>query len=487
MGFALFKNYKIKPIHLLIVLAWAYGAITCIKQNLFTLPFCFFPFLIPSEITIELSSKVFWLLSPFFRSGGIVLLDRPIGIQETDNFVFIVNGLIWATPFILMSKNRIRLFAVLIALSLITSLLIIFSLPTTAEIKEKELSECLRYEPDTENRIVCVTKLAGKYLDAGLCDRYLVRECNGWGLFENGTKNCYSTTTKKCYTAAALALHDPMICLKNEEYEVDDCVSNAAGGLDSFEPCNNLPEKYRMTCFITAGGRPDGSDCEKISNSTYRDYCLRRVAEKNVVSYKNSTPSECWEKRHCNGYCLPSHEFDTCVLNFGLKNVAESEDSGVSICNKIAEGDIRDNCLMKIADEIRGNSWCGQIMDWKERESCILNVSVESLRICDNIPSTSWAKGECENLIISDRDFARLSFAESNGNISMCDQIESDNYRLMCQAYIEENSSKCYSFYVHDKDSCIKEIFLKTKDKKYCDELPLEKNPSNKQWCLNYK
>lgn len=275
----------------------------------------------------------------------------------------------------------------------------------------------------------------------------------------NDTDSCYKASDAvKCFAYYGYRNSDQTICNKLNIPEKDKCIGTIGGYTGNDSLCFNSENK--TLCYITL-----------IDNVNY-DGSYSRLSD-NICDNIPKIIEKCYDD-----YCYNSTPRDTCYGNLasGKRNILlcnkinNSYDIGECYsrffpdeCDKIIDTNIKNKCIISIAEETYDSELCKEINDTEYRDKCLKSLA----GTFSNMRSLSWNIDVCNMLSTQIKaDNCLASFFSENFTASdrsedailVCSKIQNAALKDECFFYASEN-------YYIDKPVCsyIKNSDLKQK------------------------
>ncbi len=151
-------------------------------------------------------------------------------------------------------------------------------------------------------------------------------------------------------------------------------------------------------------------------------------------------------------------------------------------CGGIVVEETRNDCMNRVADNLKDVDLCLKIPDIKKKETCVSDVAIASRdpSICATVFSESFELKECQDVATS---FAIASSGKKD-DIKECAKLGTEEYAHLCllNSFGSKYGGDCSKVPVEFRQYCIDEdAMITAKEAKDCDVVV---NPDYKDLCL---
>ena len=231
-----------------------------------------------------------------------------------------------------------------------------------------------------------------------------------------------------CFSYWAFLLNDVSLCDKvSQEDGLNLCKAVAKG-----DPllCKDLKEDDKNGCYhFIACIKKDPSICDEISNERLQEQCKTDIEQevfKDLIAKREEYKKQ--------------QEQDESLI----ESAVEANDS--SICVKINNTEIRDECYNRIGINTENVSLCDKIEEKDKQQSCKA-YATKDIKYCENIED-NFNKDWC---------YSNLAFLLND--VSLCDKIPNENQSILCKAIVLKDSKLCEKITIPFlKEQCLETV-----------------------------
>jgi len=278
--------------------------------------------------------------------------------------------------------------------------------------------------------------------------------------------------------------------LSAEELRKDSCIYGVAIGKDDESICGDAGF-FKDSCYFNfAAKKASVTLCDKIDDGNVRSRCI------GALGPVNGDVQNCFKINKTDYIGGPvvysnmpgtvpdtdptTQMQDKCI--FGIVDSQESTDKG--ICDKIRTMYYRNLCYQRIAINSRDPRLCTKefVGDESNVNGCfnVLSIELNNISLCYKTSNPSICVSgyaiyfNKTDLCAStdNEDWCLMSIGSKNHDLSICQRIKTDFRKGQCVTAIAVDNndiSLCDGLNQKEKDDCVQQLAMKTRNPKLCE------------------